>query len=381
MPRTGIGPPAAVAALAVAVLWSVGAAAETELRRIFEQLIENPTDTELNMRYAREAEAQGELRKALGAYERVLINDPDNGQAKAEIARIKRALAPEFTDVTVVLGADYESNVRQLRDADDADDFAFGARVALRDERKVDDLRWRTNGQAFANVHAEFGQLDYGVVAADTGPILPLAAGWTVRPGVGARYAWLDGETLLYGGSVHLNFENAPTETLQRVDIGAGYDEIGGAFSNRDAFYVDISPRFVWREVAADGDFVAVRPRYRFDGGTGDEPNDRFVRRDIFPERFHHVGARVDYFTPLAPWAFGGVNFEASWRAFNGQVPGGDDGRRDTYIAPGTMVVFPDAFLREHDVMLTYTYEHNVSNDGVENYQNHIVGLRSIWRF
>lgn len=372
----------AVAVVACAPFVSANdATAQSELRQVFEELIQDPTSTELNLRYAREAEKHGESRKALAAYERILINDPDNAEAEREIARIKRELAPEFTDVTVVLGADYESNARQRRDGEDLDDVALGARVVLRDERNFDGTRWRTNGQAFANWHARFGQLDYGVLSADTGPVLPIGGKWTARPGVGATYAWLDGETLLAGGTAHLNFENDPSETFQRVDIRAGYDVIGREFSDRDSFYVQVSPRFVWRDVASDGDFVSLRPAYRFNGGAGDEADDRFVVRDIFPERFHQVGARADYFVPLNEWAFGGLNFTTRYRAFHGSVPGGNDSRRDTYIAPGAMLVFPDAFLREHDVMATYTYEQNVSNDGVENYRNHIVGLRSIWRF
>ena len=63
------------------------AQAQEELRRVFEQILQNPNDPELNFRYARLAEEKELLRKALGAYERILLNDPDNEEAKAGLRR------------------------------------------------------------------------------------------------------------------------------------------------------------------------------------------------------------------------------------------------------------------------------------------------------
>ena len=73
-------------------------AAPDELARLNAQIINNPTDIELNLRYARLAEQRGEPRKALAAYERVLIYDPNNVEAKSGLDRSSGTL-PTVADV------------------------------------------------------------------------------------------------------------------------------------------------------------------------------------------------------------------------------------------------------------------------------------------
>ena len=51
---------------------------DAELRRIFEQILQDPGNPGLNLRYARLAVERGEIRKALAAYERILAQDPGN---------------------------------------------------------------------------------------------------------------------------------------------------------------------------------------------------------------------------------------------------------------------------------------------------------------
>ncbi len=53
-----------------------------ELEALNQQILDNPQDVDLNLRYARAAEDAGKLRLALVAYERILINDPGNEEAR-----------------------------------------------------------------------------------------------------------------------------------------------------------------------------------------------------------------------------------------------------------------------------------------------------------
>src|SRR5688572_4814547 len=87
---------------------------DAELRRIFEQILQDPGNPGLNLRYARLATERGDIRKALAAYERILAQDPTNEEAKAGIRRIQRELEPSITRVTLQLGGQYESNPRRL---------------------------------------------------------------------------------------------------------------------------------------------------------------------------------------------------------------------------------------------------------------------------
>ena len=78
-------------AIAIAGPLSIAAAQEDpELRRVFEQILQDPGNPGLNFRYARLATDKGDIRKALAAYERILAQDPNNEEAKAAIRRIQR---------------------------------------------------------------------------------------------------------------------------------------------------------------------------------------------------------------------------------------------------------------------------------------------------
>ncbi len=115
-----------------------------ELRRVFEQLLQDPTNSDLNFRYARIARERGELRKALAAYERVLATDPDNQEAQDGIRRVKRLLEPDATEVVALVGAQYEGNPQHENDSNisDTDDGVLTGRVVVTDDRKFGETRW-----------------------------------------------------------------------------------------------------------------------------------------------------------------------------------------------------------------------------------------------
>ena len=87
-----------------------------ELKRLYAQILRNPTNSELNFRYAQLAEERGEWRKALSAYERVLVNDPDNPDVLRALQRVRRKLQPNTTQYLVETGARWEFERAACRD-------------------------------------------------------------------------------------------------------------------------------------------------------------------------------------------------------------------------------------------------------------------------
>ena len=85
-------------------------ASADELDIVFGQLLAEPANPSLNLRYAELAMARGETRKALAAYERVLAQDPNNRQVIRAYNRAKRRLQPSVTAFTLSTGFVYESN-------------------------------------------------------------------------------------------------------------------------------------------------------------------------------------------------------------------------------------------------------------------------------
>src|SRR5262245_37056584 len=94
-----------------AAAWSGGArASDGDVEALYRQVLRSPTDTQTNLRYARAAEASGNLRWALAAYERMLLNDPDNADVQQGLQRIRRKLQPNTTQFSLEVGGIYESN-------------------------------------------------------------------------------------------------------------------------------------------------------------------------------------------------------------------------------------------------------------------------------
>src|SRR5690606_30497302 len=99
--------------LVIAALFAVsvsGHAAPNELARLNAQIINDPRNVELNLRYARAAEAEGDLGKALAAYERVLSYEPGNAEARKGADRVGARMLPNTLQIFTEAGAGYESN-------------------------------------------------------------------------------------------------------------------------------------------------------------------------------------------------------------------------------------------------------------------------------
>jgi hypothetical protein len=359
------------------------AGVDPQLRALYTRILRNPTDPDLNIRYARRAEEIGELRKALAAYERVLLNDPHNSAALRGLVRIKGRLEPPFLKVKTIFGLRMESNPRYAshRFGTPESDIVASMRVVARDERKLGRMRWRTNAQALGTVHGVSRILDFHYAGVDVGPLIPVGI-WRIRPALSAAYSALDYKTFFKEVGAQLNLEAPHGGAFQRVDFRFAYDFIGGAYDEgRNGFIVEAAPRFVFPNVAFGGDGAILRPSVLYNGAGGREPDPTVVRGDLFPQRYVQVGLKSAYNFPIAGGdAYAGVFFDVNYRIFDNDIPGEDKTRRDLYIDPGVQIVIPGFLSERHDLVLRYDFERNVSNDGLRNFVNHRVGVQSVWR-
>jgi hypothetical protein len=51
------------------------------------------------------------------------------------------------------------------------------------------------------------------------------------------------------------------------------------------------------------------------------------------------------------------------------------------YLVPGVQIIVSEVLLENHDVIVSYQYERNLSNDDAEDFNNHTSGVTSLWRF
>jgi len=343
--------------------------------------LRDPGNIRLNLRYARAAIDAGEARKALPAYERVLALDPANAEALAGIARVRADLQPDITQVTVSFGSFYESNPRHFRNhSSHTDAGTLNGRATVFDERRIGNIRWRTEGEAFFSWHTRFHDIDYGLVGARSGPVFAVGERLRINPFIGGGYAWLKGRSFYLEIAGGATFEFEKMLPLHSVSVRAGYNDIGQHISTRDAVYVELAPRFLFPNVGYQGTALWLNPYWRYNGVTGEGEPGLDQRSEPFPARAHQLGLRVDYFMPVTSKLTLGVNAGYEYRHFFEPVFEGGKNRRDHFVSPGAQAILTGLIDDRFGIIFLYPYEHRFSNDGPQVYSNHIAGVRLLWR-
>lgn len=348
----------------------------------FAALLADPANVELNLAYARAAEARGEWRKALATYERILVNHPGNAEALAGLAAMRRRIAPDFTNWTLEAGGGYNSNPLQRPDSADPPDSGLGfAELRLRDERRIGDWRWRTQAATGGVVLENAADaLNTFYVGANVGPVLPLTPRIDVRPSVQAAYRALQAGTLFteIGGAVEL--EGPFAGALQSVRLGAVYRDYGNAFVSDSGLVLDLAGHFAKGGLLLERDTFVLRPRLRY-SDVDNAASVPFVPAAFAPGKYFEVGARADYEVALGDAVIVGGNFTVFQRWFaDPVVPGGDD-REDTFLAPGAALTLTNLVSDSVDIRFDYVHQWQTSNDPLRDFDADVATARLVVRF
>lgn len=355
---------------------------DTELRRVFEQILQDPGNPGLNLRYARLAVERGEIRKALAAYERILAQDPNNEEAKAGIRRIQRELEPSVTRVTLLLGGQYESNPhRSSGSVSNRYDGVLSARLQALHERRIGALRWRAEGDVYANYHTRFHDIDFGIAGGRAGPVFELGEGYRIHAFLGGSYSWLTRRTFYTEGTAGATLEIESESLLKSVSVRWGYQLVGEDFSTRDGTFVEVSPRFVASALLFERSIAVVTPYWRYNGVFGSGPPGIDPRSEPFPARYHQLGIRGDYFVPLFANVTFGIGAIYEYRHYFETVSDKSKNRRDHVISPSAQLIVAGLAKGQADLIFSYTFEHRASNDRTQLYDNHAAGAKVLWRF
>lgn len=355
---------------------------DAELRRVFEQILQDPGNPGLNLRYARLAIERGEIRKALAAYERILAQDPNNEAAKAGIRRIQRELEPSVTRVTLLLGGQYESNPHRFPGhASNRYDGVLSARLQATHERLIGALRWRAEGDVYANYHTRFHDIDFGIAGGRAGPLFELGEGFRLHTFIGGSYSWLTRRTFYTEATAGATLEIERESLLKSVSVRWGYQFVGQDFSTRDATFVEVSPRFVANALLFERSIAVVTPYWRYNGVFGSGPPGIDPRSEPFPARYHQLGIRADYFVPVFANVTFGIGAIYEYRHYFETVSDKSKNRRDHVISPSAQIIVAGLVKGQADLILSYTFEHRTSNDSTQLYDNHSAGAKILWRF
>ena len=356
----------AAALLALVLPVAIPGASADEMTSVYARIVADPTSSELNLQYAMIAEGRKEYRKALAAYERVLVNDPTNESAKRGLARIRRVIQPPSTQTAIELGATWESNPERTSPPTTGDVFGYGS-LQVKDERVTGGQRWRTNLGLYGEGHGQFSDLDYANINGDIGPLIDLGASlMTFRPAVGAGAAYFDGK--VYYGDVNVSglLEGYLNGAYQWARVRAGYRDYDPSFSSGGT-YADLTGKFSLANLFGEGDVLSIAPWARWSDINGAADSTAI---DFATGLYIEGGAKLEYARAFTDAVTAAVNVTASDRYYNDI---GSGHRQDWFLSPGASLIFTNVFSPQTDLRFDYAYQWNWSNQTGHTWQNQTV--------
>lgn len=357
---------------------SVTAARPQDLQTLNDRVLENPQDTQRNLEYARAAEEAGQLRLALAAYERILINDPDNAEAERGYERLRRRLEPAYTFVRAEIGGQWDSNPLN-KPSDEESAYSAFARATLIDERPIGPTRLRSIANFEGEVTPEIDELDYGFFGVQTGPIVSIAPHNAIIPSIGGGVATL-------GGSYYFDDINAAVTLEGRVGGLSYWTRLRGGWRNysdestaEEGSYAEVIGGVAAPRVGGDkGSLVALGwvRRSEIDGTAFNFA----INEEITPGVYTEYGADVAYNYRASDHVSLSAGVEVRDRHFTESQINGED-RHDTHVTPEATVSFQNLLPCECSLNVTYRYRHNSSNDATAEHEASQVSVSLFSRF
>jgi len=354
-----------------------------ELSSVFDQLLSNPGDPALNIRYAELVEARGDTRKALAAYERALAQHPDNRDLLRGYRRIKRKLKPKVTSLILETGVRWESNPLQLPDTDarKESDITFDFNLLLFDERTIAGHRLRSVGHVRTEYQGDVNDISDLALSFASGPVFEVGKKSRLHIAPGGTTAWLDGDWLYYDALLKVTFETVRRGATQAITAQIAHRTTNDKFLGQDGVIFDLKGRFAFHNKLMQGDALYVLPKFRFSEPGGSGPGFVF-KSPLLPGNYLEYGNRAVYYRPVAHGrAFIGAGLGAFHRTYNQNVAFGTKDREDVLLEPTAHLVIPRVRGTKFDLRFDYRFEHNDSNDDLEDYDNHVVSAKTVRRF
>ena len=373
---------AVAAYLAVAAPALVATAARAdEINSLYQRILQHPKDTALNLRFAKLAEQSNHLRWALSAYERVVLNDPESVEGREGLQRVRRALQPETTQLTLQAGAQYETNPRYYLPPRRSEWQTLGS-AALLVERNFNGTRWRTNSFAAGILHAHETDLNYGVVGLDTGPVLDVWPGLAFHPAIGGSAAAFDHRFYYSEGAASALFDTNAGGVYRSLLLRGAYRTYDDFFPSTEGFYVEARGKVAVPDVLGSGTVVIASPWVVWSDISGVASVITPTITDLQPGAYLEYGGRLDLIRSLTQWLIFGLNAAVSERNYRNDIAiNTGEKRRDTILNTGASLIFANLFAYQTDLQFDYKYLLDHSSDVTKSFNDHIITTSVVSRF
>lgn len=348
---------ASVSALSIGVAHAQQAG---DLDALGQRILENPQDVSLNLQYAAAAEAANKPRLALVAYERILINDPTNEEARRGYERVRRTIEPGYTITRVEVGARYDTNAVNMNEdwwGDIPDSTTYYGRLMIADEREIGDRRWRSILNLTLEENDKLEDLNYGYLGVQTGPIFYMAPHVAAIPALGVGVSMLADEQYFSEVYASLTIEGRATGISYWARARGGYREFAdnnnnwwaGPVSENGTFF-ELQGGLTKPNMLHERDTVTAQPFIRWSAIDGDMFN-------FSPGRYTEYGVDLNYNYQLTDHVQLSGGAFLRMREFDGFD------RRDAYFAPQASVTLQRLLPCDCDIRLQYRERDNNSTD------------------
>jgi len=365
-------------------------AAAADLQSAFDRVIANPADVAAYLRYGRAAEAAGQPRKALAAYERAATHAPDNEEAQAALRRLKLVIEPSTTRILVGFGMGFDSNAeyqtRQLNSGTliterlgGGSDVNANASLRVIDERLIDGRRWRSRANIFGDFHIRGRNRDGHYASVETGPMF---AGWNgvmISPSLAAEVGFADYKHLFHSLGLAVTAE-FPQGYLKRLRLGFAGTRFEPSLAPRNGYSFSGKAEFGASDVAFRGDAMHLTPyavRYQGAATTGEET-------------YTEAGVRLAYIAPLGGPALGfsGIflspEFTVTGRWYDGFEAASTvnlGSRQDYRLIPGIRLIGSEFLGKAVTTFVYYEFDRLRSNYAGHSHNNHRAGVHVVAEF
>lgn len=357
---------------------AAGKARAEDLHDLNARILNDTADVDLNLRYARLAEQQGKLRLALAAYERVMINDPENEEARRGFTRIRRIIEPAYNTLRVEGGVQWDDN--KLNTTDDWSEEAYSAywRISGVDERRIGARRWRASLNFDGEAVPEIKELNYSRLAVQAGPLIDLGPQLAANPTLGASVATLDNSFYYAEANAGVTLEGQRDGVSFWARARAGWRSYADDAAADEGPQAEVSAGVSVPRLFSNQGALTVVPWARWSGVEGNAFD--LFNTETAPGEYTEYGIDANYHYQFNDT----VSVSAGALAYNREYTHSDiggDHRQDVYVAPQVTVSFQNIMPCQCQMNLTWRWRTNDSNDPIADYDGRQITLGLAARF